>query len=170
MLGALVARVPARLSLLRREAWRVLFLLRERFYMGLIGAAVRRLRNALAPSPHEGAGQEATLASAIMTHAAAVNRLADAVESLASASGAPPPDARTPPEGGVIAALAALHPAPVPSTLPPSPPPSAPSASSPSPPPSAPSLSPPSPPPSVPGVTPPSPPHLCWSEEHLGLV
>lgn len=87
---ALGARFSAALTTdrLRVEAMRILFLLRERFYMRLIALASRKLRQTLVPA--EERAREAVLTSltaAVQTHANAVNRLASAVEALASTEG-----------------------------------------------------------------------------------
>lgn len=92
----LLARVRAVLPTsgrLRIEGLRILLLLRERLYLGLIARCARRLHASLVPPPAQEAALS-TLATAIAEHAKAVNRLAVAVErATPSACGAARRDA-----------------------------------------------------------------------------
>ena len=100
-----VIAVFTRPGALRVEAMRILLLLREKFYLGVIGLAVRRLRQKFYPSRRGSKQEEAleSMAAAIKANTEAVDRLAEVVNSLASAHGAMPPV----PSGGLIAAALA---------------------------------------------------------------
>ena len=108
MLASVHARLASVLTRgrLRTECLRVLLLLRERFYLGLIAASIRRLRQSIAPQPPPPSSETvlAELSTHMAAQTAALTRIADAVESLARAHGIAPPGRPLPP-GGVIASL-----------------------------------------------------------------